>query len=53
MWVPLQLATDVVMNDELACSSSSTGSSEIVWKVQGALSSPEAVDQLNAEVVAR
>ena len=35
MWVPLQLAKDssyVAMIDELTCSTSSTGSSEIVWK---------------------
>ncbi|KAL5503064.1 hypothetical protein EMCRGX_G009955 [Ephydatia muelleri] len=35
MWVPLQLAkdsSDVAMTDELTCSTSSTGSSEIVWK---------------------
>ena len=44
MWVPLQLAkdsSDVAMIDELTCSTSSTGSSEIVWK-EGAPSSPEA-----------
>ena len=44
MWVPLQFAkdsSDVAMIDELTCSTSSTGSSEIVWK-EGAPSSPEA-----------
>eukprot|EP00731_Ephydatia_muelleri_P007037 Em0003g1285a len=42
MWVSLQLAkdsSDVAMIDELTCSTSSTGSSEIVWK-EGAPSSP-------------
>ena len=44
MWVPLQLtkdSSDVAMIDELTCSTSSTGSSEIMWK-EGAPSSPEA-----------
>eukprot|EP00731_Ephydatia_muelleri_P038371 Em0736g1a len=34
-------SSDVAMIDELTCSTSSTGSSEIVWK-EGAPSSPEA-----------
>ena len=43
MWVPLQLAkdsSDMAMIDELTCSTSSTGSTEIMWK-EGAPNSPD------------